>query len=145
MLGLTVCMPGGGHYGQLPSVLWIQQIQVILSMLFRIHICSVADPEPGSGVFGPWIGMVKKIQILDLGSGIRDEHPRSYFCQGQQFFGLKILEFFDADPVSCQPWIRDEKIGSGINIPDLQHGIIEFGYVFGLKQAEISIMFNMSF
>jgi hypothetical protein len=24
MLGLTVCMPGGGHYGQLPSVLWIQ-------------------------------------------------------------------------------------------------------------------------
>ncbi len=25
------------------------------------------------------------------------------------FVGLKILKFFDADPGSCQPWIRDGK------------------------------------
>ncbi len=31
-------------------------------------------------------------------------------------FGLKILNVFDADldPESCQLWVRDEKIGSGI-------------------------------
>jgi hypothetical protein len=31
-------------------------------------------------------------------------------------FWLKILKFFgvDPDPGSCQPWIRDRKIGSGI-------------------------------
>jgi hypothetical protein len=36
-------------------------------------------------------------------------------------FGFKILKFFDADPGSCQPWIRDGKKsgpGYGINIPD---------------------------
>jgi hypothetical protein len=39
------------------------------------HECGVADPDPGSGVYltpGSWIG--KK-----SGSGIRDEHPRSFF------------------------------------------------------------------
>jgi hypothetical protein len=29
-------------------------------------------------------------------------------------FRLKILKFFDADPGSCQSWIRDGKIGFGI-------------------------------
>jgi hypothetical protein len=29
-------------------------------------------------------------------------------------FGLKIFKLFDADPGSCQFWIRDGKIGSGI-------------------------------
>jgi hypothetical protein len=42
------------------------------------------------------------------------------------FFGLKRLEFIDADPDPgfCQPWIRDGKNrnpGSGLNIPDPQH------------------------
>jgi hypothetical protein len=40
-----------------------------------------------------------------------------------QFFGLKILEFFNAytDPGSCQPWIRDGRnwVQDGNNwIPD---------------------------
>jgi len=38
----------------------------------------------------------------DPGSGIRDEHPGTQF----EFFGLKLLKFFDADPDpypgSCQ-------------------------------------------
>jgi hypothetical protein len=33
-------------------------------------------------------------------SGIRDEHPGSYFRElRNNFWGLKILKFFDADPV----------------------------------------------
>jgi hypothetical protein len=59
---------------------------------------SVADPDPGSGAF------------LTPGSGsgmkILDHFPRAY----TQFFGLKILKFFDADPGSFRPWIRDGKI-----------------------------------
>jgi len=39
------------------------------------HECSVADPDPGSGVYlTPGSGIGKK-----SGSGIRDEHPRSFF------------------------------------------------------------------
>jgi hypothetical protein len=48
--------------------------------------------------------------------------PRAY----KQFFGLKILKFFDADPGSGifltligEP--RWKKFGSGIKIPDPQH------------------------
>jgi hypothetical protein len=38
---------------------------------------SVADPDPGSGVFlTPGSGMGKKIKIR-----IRDEHPGSYFWE----------------------------------------------------------------
>jgi hypothetical protein len=49
------------------------------------------------------------------GSGIRDEHPGSYFRELRNiFFGLIILKFFDAirflDPGSFRPWIRDGKI-----------------------------------
>jgi hypothetical protein len=57
------------------------------------------------------------------GSGIRDEQPGSYYLELRNhffgFFGVKILKFFDADPVSG---IRDgdssdpgwKKVGSGI-------------------------------
>jgi hypothetical protein len=42
------------------------------------------------------------------GSGIRDEQPGSYFLElRNHFFGVKILKFFDADPV----W---RQFGSGI-------------------------------
>jgi hypothetical protein len=35
------------------------------------------------------------------GSGIRDEHPKSFFRELQKhFYGVKILQFFDADPES---------------------------------------------
>jgi hypothetical protein len=45
----------------------------------------------------------------------------------ETFFGLKILEFFDANPGSGMEniWIRDPV--SGINIPDPQH----WSYVAG--------------
>jgi hypothetical protein len=66
---------------------------------------------------------------------IRDEQPESYFRElGSQFFRLKYLRLFDADP----GWkkigsgmeknrIRDGKHsdpGSVINIPDPQHCIL---------------------
>jgi hypothetical protein len=48
------------------------------------------------------------------GSGIWDEHPRSYFRELRLIFGLKILKFFDADPDPGSgilwSWIRDGKI-----------------------------------
>jgi hypothetical protein len=72
-----------------------------------------ADPDPGSRLFDPWIrdpGWVKKSRF---GSGIRDEHPESYFRElRNHFFGLKIFKFFDADPG------RVKKSRSGMNIPD---------------------------
>jgi hypothetical protein len=71
-------------------------------------------------------------------SGIRDEHPRSFFLEFIQFLGLKILILFDADPdpgsgifytldpgseifFTLDPGSEIEKFGSGINIPDPQH------------------------
>jgi hypothetical protein len=69
-------------------------------------IKAVANPEPRSGSFRP----------LDPGFGmgkiqIRDEHSGSYLRKWYKIFGLKIPTFFDADanPGSCQPWIRDGK------------------------------------
>jgi hypothetical protein len=103
----------------------------------------------GSGDFlTPESGMGKN---PEPGSGIREEHPGYYFFEyllPYQFFGLKILEFFDADPGpgSCQPWIRDlvnpgsgilspwirdtgwNQIGSGINILDPRHTGRKFYY-----------------
>jgi hypothetical protein len=59
------------------------------------------------------------------GSWIRDEQPGSYFQElRNQFFGVKILKFFDADPEWKKLRIRDlgsKKVGSKMNIPDLQH------------------------
>jgi hypothetical protein len=60
-----------------------------------IIFCSVADPDPGSGIgcfFDPWIRDGKKSAS---GSGIRDEQPGSYFLELRNnfsaFFGVKIL------------------------------------------------------
>ncbi len=61
--------------------------------------CRVPDP-----------GWVKKIRIR-----IRDEQPGSYFGElRNNFFGVKILKFFDADPGSGieKIRIRDENPGS---------------------------------
>jgi hypothetical protein len=57
---------------------------------------------------------------------IRDEQPGSYFLELRNFFWVKILKVFDADPIrdgknSDLGW---KKVGSGvrdINIPDSQH------------------------
>jgi hypothetical protein len=59
--------------------------------------------------------------IRDPGLTSRIIFPRAK----KQFIGLKILEFFDADPDprSFDPGsgIKDGKFRSGINIPDSQH------------------------
>jgi hypothetical protein len=92
--------------------------------------CSVADPDPGSGIgciFDPWIRDPgwEKVSIR-----IRDEQPGSYFLELRNhffaFFGVKILKFFDEDPGSGMETVRIrdpgwKKVGSGINIPDPQH------------------------
>jgi hypothetical protein len=45
---------------------------------------------------------------------IQNEHRPSYFRKlRNNFLGLKILQFFDADPGSGM-----EKFGSGIKVPD---------------------------
>ncbi len=71
------------------------------------------DPDPGSG-------MGRKSAS---GSGIRDEQPGSYFLELRThffwFFGVKILKFFDADPISGMEIVRIrdpgwKKVGSGI-------------------------------
>ena len=101
-----------------------------LDPYYCIKLCSVADPDPGSGIgclFDPGIRDGRKSAY---GSGIRDEQPRSYFLQLRNhffaFLGVKILKLFDEDP----GWrhfgsgIRDGKKsdpGSGINNPDSQH------------------------
>ena len=77
-------------------------------------------PDPGSGMNNP------DHIFLEL---------RNHFFA---FFGVKILKFFDEDPGSG---IRDgdssdpgwKKVGSGINIPDPQHWILE-------EVKQISIM-----
>jgi hypothetical protein len=66
-----------------------------------------------------------------FGIRIRDEHHGSYFRlprAQKQFFGLKILKFFDADPdagfgifLTMDPGYKYSDLGSGINIPDPQH------------------------
>ncbi len=64
-----------------------------------------------SVLFDPWIRDTGW-KNPDLGSGIRDEHPRSQILYlGISFFGIKMLKFFDADPDQgyYQAWIRDEK------------------------------------
>ncbi len=58
------------------------------------------------------------------GSGIRDEQPGSYFLELRNqffgFFGVKILQFFDADPGSGMETVRIgrdpgwKKVGSRI-------------------------------
>jgi hypothetical protein len=92
-------------------------------------ICSVADPDPGSGIgcfLTPGFG-IRDGRKSASGSGIRDEQPGSYFLL---FFWVKILKFFDEDPGSGMETVRIrdpgwKKVGSGINIPDPQHCIQE--------------------
>ncbi len=78
---------------------------------------SVAYPDPGSGAFlTPRSGMGNKARP---GSGIRDEHPRSFFRELRKSFwvtntyilwcGSRSGIFLTLDP------------GSGINIPYPQH------------------------
>jgi hypothetical protein len=66
------------------------------------------------------------------GSGIRDEQPRSYFLElRNHVFGLKYLNSLMRIR-DTGSGIRDgnnldpgwKKVGSGINIPDPQHGTI---------------------
>jgi hypothetical protein len=68
------------------------------------HLSNVADPDPGSGVFlTPGSGIGKK---TESGSGMNNPDHISEKLRNQ-FFGLKLLKLFDADP----GW---EKFGSGI-------------------------------
>ncbi len=95
-------------------------------MIFNLYLfttISVADPDPGSGAF------------LIPGSGIcenQDPDQRSWICgmnipdHINNFFGLKILKFFDVYPgsrifLAMDPGSVIEKFGSEINIPDPQH------------------------
>ena len=70
---------------------------------------------------------MEESQHQDPGSGIRDEQPGSYFLElRNHFFLLFLLKFFDEDPGSGMETVRIrdpgwKKVGSGINIPDLQH------------------------
>jgi hypothetical protein len=61
--------------------------------------------------------------------------PDHIFESLKQFFGLKILKFFDADPdpgsgifLILDPGPGMEKFGSGINIPDPQHWLNGYWY-----------------
>jgi hypothetical protein len=67
---------------------------------------SVADPNPGSGVFLTSPGLVKK-QDPDPGMNIPDHISQSL----ETIFWVKVLTFFDLDP---DPGPGKEKIGSGI-------------------------------
>jgi hypothetical protein len=58
--------------------------------------------------------MIRYLFDPGMRDGHEHEHPGSYFRE--QFFGLKILEFVDADPGSGIFLALDP--GSGINIPD---------------------------
>jgi hypothetical protein len=83
-----------------------------LKLLHKV-IGSVADPD--LVLFDPWIRDpgLKKVQIQDPGSMMNI--PGNIFFENLVLiFGLKILEFFDADP--------DPR--SGINIPDQQYWLL---------------------
>jgi|688.fasta_scaffold960952_2 hypothetical protein len=86
---------------------------------FKSRSSSVADPDPGSGtwcLFGP-SGMGKKSKTFRIIKTI---------------FLSKILKFFDVDPGSLDPvsGIKILDLGSGLNIPDPQHCIQDFFFVF---------------
>ncbi len=80
------------------------------------------------------MAMLKKVPLNPFcgpGSGIRcffkfsPLYPRSS-AYLETIFGLKILKFFDADP----GW-KNSTPGSGINIPDPQHGKPSVRHVTG--------------
>ena len=64
------------------------RLPYLKSDVCNIQHNSVADPVPGSGAF------------LTPGSGIRDEHPDHISESLETIFGLKMLQFLDADPES---------------------------------------------
>ncbi len=82
---------------------------------------SVADSDPGSGAFfDPWmrkLGWVKN-QDPDPGSVFGMNIPDHIFESIETIFWVKILQFFDADPVTRDPGWKNLDPGSGINIPD---------------------------
>jgi hypothetical protein len=79
----------------------------------------------------------------DSGIGFLDEHRRTFFPRTQkQFFGFKILKFFDADAnadaVSGIFLIQDlgrknSDPGSGMNISDPQHCLVHSYYSHGIR------------
>jgi hypothetical protein len=73
---------------------------VVLDHIFSRHQCCE------SGIrcfFDPLVPEWKKIQI-------QDKLPEIIFLSiWNQFFGLKIVKFFDGDPGYFKPWIRDGK------------------------------------
>jgi hypothetical protein len=79
----------------------------------------IRDPVP----FDPWIGDPRWVEYQDLYPGSGMNSPDHIY----ESFWVKILKFFDAVPGSGMEKIRimDGKKsdpGSGINIPDPQHG-----------------------
>ncbi len=89
---------------------------VVFTVGYLVYRSQTNVADPWSAVFlNPGSGMEKKIQKQDPGSGIRDEHPGTFFWERNlvpyQFFVVKntVLIFFVANPGSCQPWIRDGK------------------------------------
>ncbi len=86
--------------------------------------CSVADPDPDPLLFCPpesGTGMGKN---TDQGSGMSNEHPRTFFRElRNSYFSLKILKFFDADCESGPEIVLALDPGANIPIrgPDPQH------------------------
>jgi hypothetical protein len=88
---LQYCGPSGSGTGHDLSDPALKQNQVNLFKKYFIYYTvfnSVTDPVP--------------FCHLDPGSGSGMNIPGLIFC-------VKILKFFDADPGSCQSWIRDGK------------------------------------
>ncbi len=86
-----------------------------LGKITVLELFIVADPDPGSGAFltpGSWMG-----EKSDSGSGMNN--PNHISESLETIFWVKILKFFHADP----GW---KKIGSGINIPDLNTATISW-------------------
>ncbi len=76
----------------------ICQLDTINAIVYPVLRNPIRDTVPFEPL-DPGSGMGKKSRS---GSGIRvlDEHPESYFLELRQFFGLKILKVFYADPDS---------------------------------------------
>jgi hypothetical protein len=104
------------------STKFLEIINFKVKALRKLVYGSVADPDPGSGVFlTPGSGMGKKSRS-GSGMNILDHISESL----ETIFWVNIHKFFDAD-ADLDPGIfltQDpgwKKFGSGINIPDPQH------------------------
>jgi len=93
--------------------------------------------------FDPWIRDGKKTRAR-----IRDHGwtSRILFENFTSVSGVKKkLKFLDADPGSCQSWIRDGKIWirdswTGINIPDPQHCLRRYKSLFGRQETKFFLL-----